>query len=137
VAADRRGDAVALFMTLVGVPAEQIEGMRQAPMWAQLEALAPTLVYDAAVLGDDRSVPIARAARITVPALVMNGGASYPFMRGTAEALARAMPDARYRELEGETHDVTPKALAPVLIEGFQAPRRRREAGKGREAAAA
>jgi pimeloyl-ACP methyl ester carboxylesterase len=31
VVADRRGDAVALFMALVGVPADQIDGMRRAP----------------------------------------------------------------------------------------------------------
>jgi pimeloyl-ACP methyl ester carboxylesterase len=33
IAKDRRGDAVVLFMKLVGTPAEQVEGMRQAPVW--------------------------------------------------------------------------------------------------------
>src|SRR5512141_1808698 len=33
LAANRRGDAVVLFMKLVGTPADQIAGMRQAPMW--------------------------------------------------------------------------------------------------------
>src|SRR5437763_8808471 len=46
LAADRRGDAVALFMQYVGMPAEQIEAMRQAPTWPQFEAIAPTLAYD-------------------------------------------------------------------------------------------
>src|SRR5437870_9069259 len=40
LAADRRGDAVALFMQYVGMPAEQIKAMRQAPTWPQLEAIA-------------------------------------------------------------------------------------------------
>jgi pimeloyl-ACP methyl ester carboxylesterase len=48
LAAGRRGDAVALFMRFIGTPDGQIEGMRQAPFWAGLEAIAPTL---AAVLG--------------------------------------------------------------------------------------
>jgi pimeloyl-ACP methyl ester carboxylesterase len=30
----RRGNAVALFMTFVGTPTNQIEGMRKAPMWS-------------------------------------------------------------------------------------------------------
>src|SRR5438876_10220057 len=40
LAADRRGDAVALFMKYVGMPDEQIEGMRHAPNWPMFEALA-------------------------------------------------------------------------------------------------
>lgn len=42
LAANRRGDAVALFMQYVGMPAEQIEGMRHSPAWSSLEAIAPT-----------------------------------------------------------------------------------------------
>jgi pimeloyl-ACP methyl ester carboxylesterase len=58
LAADRRGDAVALFMELVGTPADQIEAMRHAPAWPMFEALAPTLAYDhSAILGADASVP--------------------------------------------------------------------------------
>src|SRR5689334_11893835 len=56
LAADRRGDAVALFMQYVGTPADQIEAMRHTPAWPMLEALAPTLAYDhSAILGEDRS----------------------------------------------------------------------------------
>src|SRR5579885_1623888 len=73
LAADRRGDAVALFMTLVGAPAEQIAGMRESPVWPAFEAVAPTLAYDSAILGDGR-VPVEKAASATTPALVMNGG---------------------------------------------------------------
>ncbi len=119
VSANRRGDAVALFMAFVGMPADQIEGMRQAPMWPALEAIAPTLVYDATALGgDDRSVPVDRAARITRPALVMNGTV-IPFMRPTAIALAEAIPHAQHRTLEGQSHDVDMKVLAPLLVEFF------------------
>ena len=54
LAAGRRGDAAALFMGFVGTPADQIDGMRQAPMWPMFEAVAPTLAYDAAAMGEDR-----------------------------------------------------------------------------------
>ena len=120
LAADRRGDAVALFMKYVGMPADQIEGMRQAPIWPMLESLAPTLAYDhTAILGKDASVPTERAAHVLVPTLVMNGGASYPFMYDTAQALGKAIPNAQARILEGQTHDVDPDVLAPVLVEFF------------------
>jgi pimeloyl-ACP methyl ester carboxylesterase len=122
LAADRRGDAVALFMRFVGAPNDMINGMRQAPMWPLLEAVAPTLPYDAADIGDDRSAPVERAASVKVPVLVMDGGANLtimPFMHATASALAQAIPRAQQRTLEGQTHDVNPEVLAPVLVEFF------------------
>ncbi len=121
LAAGRRGDAIGLFMTLLGMPADQLDGMRQHPMWPMWEAIAPTIAYDAAVLGEDASVPTEKAASVAVPALVMDGGASYPFMHVTAMALVNAMPHAELRTLEGQTHEVAPQALAPVLVEFFNA----------------
>ena len=122
LAAGRRGDAVALFMQLVGTPADQVDGMRHAPVWPMFEAVAPTLAYDAAAMGEDRAVPVNRAAKVTVPALVMDGGANLalmPFMHATAAALAKAIPHAQQRTLEGQTHDVNLEVLAPVLVEFF------------------
>src|SRR5260370_15067453 len=73
LAFDRRGDAVALFMALVGMPAAQIEGMRHAPFWAGMEAVAPTLAYDHAGVMRDQTIPTERPARVHVPTLVLNG----------------------------------------------------------------
>ena len=77
VEADRRAEAVALFMKFVGVPDEKLEGMRHAPMWHAMERIAPTLVYDAAVLAEDRTVPTERASAITAHTLVI-AGARWP-----------------------------------------------------------
>lgn len=119
VAAGRRGDAVALFMTdAVGLPAEAVAPMRQAPMWPALEAVAPTLVYDATVMGD-YAVPTERTAAITIPTLVMDGGASPAWARDAVQALADALPNAQHRTLAGQTHEVAADALAPVLEEFF------------------
>jgi pimeloyl-ACP methyl ester carboxylesterase len=114
----RRGEAVVLFMQFVGTPAEQVEGMRQAPMWPMFEAVAPSLAYDAAAIGEERLVPIKRADKVAAPVLVMNGTA-IPFMFETATALAKAIPHAEQRTLEGQRHDVDLKVLAPVLDEFF------------------
>jgi pimeloyl-ACP methyl ester carboxylesterase len=118
LSAGRRGDAVVLFMKLVDTPADQIEGMRHAPVWPMFEGVAPTLAYDAAIMGEDRSVPVERAARVSSPSLVMNGTA-IPFMLTTAQALAKAIPHAQQRTLEGQRHDVDLKVLAPELVEFF------------------
>jgi pimeloyl-ACP methyl ester carboxylesterase len=121
LAANRKGDAVALFMRYVGAPVEQVEGMRQQPIWALFESIAPTLAYDhIGALGEDAAVPVERAARVLVPTLLISGGASFPFMRETANTLANAIPNAQQHTLEGQSHEVSAQALAPVLIEFFK-----------------
>ncbi len=120
LAADRKGDAVAAFMQYVGMPTDQIAAMRQSPAWPQLESIAPTLAYDhTAILGEDSSIPAEQIALITAPTLVMNGGASFPFMDETAQVLSKAIPHAKRYTLQGQTHDVAPEALAPVLVDFF------------------
>lgn len=112
------GDAVAFFMQLVGTPSDQVEGMKQMPMWPMLEKIAPTLEYDAAAMGEDRSIPTRMAARIISPTLMINGTV-LPFMHETAVTIAQAMPNAKQITLEGQSHDVNLDVLAPVLIEFF------------------
>lgn len=118
LAAGQPGEAVALFMRRVGMPAPAIDGMRGSPAWPALEAIAPTLAYDDAVLGDG-TVPVERAAEVKQPTIVIDGAASPPLLRGAAATLANALPAAQYRTLPGQTHDVDPAVLAPVLVEFF------------------
>jgi pimeloyl-ACP methyl ester carboxylesterase len=129
LAAGRRGDAVTLFMRLVGAgladdasaaPQDAGAQLRQTPIWPIFEAVAPTLAYDAAAMGDS-SVPAEQAAALTMPMLALAGGASPAWMQQAARAVADAAPDARYGLLEGQTHEVAAEALAPVLIGFFTA----------------
>jgi pimeloyl-ACP methyl ester carboxylesterase len=106
-------------MTTWGAPAEAIAGMRQTAIWPLFESVAATLAYDNAIMGDG-SVPRERLASITVPTLIMDGGASPVFMQSASQAVALALPNAQHRTLEGQTHDVTPEVLAPVLVEFFK-----------------
>lgn len=122
IAADNRSEAITIFMKFVGVPDEMLKGMRQAPFWQGLEQIAPTLLYDAAALGQERTVPTERAASLTIPTLIIDGGESLkltPFMRVSTETLAKAIPHATRKTLEGQSHDVDMNVLAPVLIEFF------------------
>ena len=117
------GGAVVLFMKLVGVPNDMIEGMKKSPMWPGLEKVAPTLAYDAACMGEDRSVPIEIAKNVTARTLVMDGGASkqtMPFTYDSAEKLAKAISNAKRKTIEGQSHDIDSKVLAPVLTEFFK-----------------
>ena len=125
LAAGRRADAVTLFMKFVGAPDEAIAGMKASPAWSGMEAMAPTLAYDNAVLGEDRSVPVKTAAKVKADTLVMDGGASLgpmPFMRATADKLAKMIPHAERHTIEGQAHDVKSDVLAPILVKFFDRP---------------
>jgi pimeloyl-ACP methyl ester carboxylesterase len=115
IAAGRRGDAVEYFQTqTVGIPEAVVVQMRNAPFRPALEATAHTLVYEAIIVGDG-SLPTELAGTVSIPTLVIAGGASAPFMRDNAQALADALPNAQARILEGQTHDIDPPVLGPAL----------------------
>jgi pimeloyl-ACP methyl ester carboxylesterase len=121
VTAGRRGDAAEYFMAkVVGMPPEFVAGARQQPWWAQQEAIAHTLAYDAEIMGD-YTLPEAVARAVTVPTLVIDGGASFGFMAETADAIAGLIPGARRLTLEGQQHNVDPAVLAPALVAFFAA----------------
>ena len=120
VSAGRRGDAVEYFMAkVVGLPAEFVAEARKAPWWPAQEALAHTLAYDATIMGD-YSLPAERVASVTAPTLVIAGGASWAWIRDTAQTIADILSDGRYRILEGQDHNVAPEAMAPLLEEFFR-----------------
>jgi pimeloyl-ACP methyl ester carboxylesterase len=123
LAAGRRGDAVELFMTeAVGMPAEAVAPMRGAPFWPAFEDVAHTLPYDDAIMGDTTSgasLPTGRWATVTIPTLVVDGGASPAWARNAVAVLAESLADAERRTLEGQTHQVDPEVIAPVLKEFF------------------
>jgi pimeloyl-ACP methyl ester carboxylesterase len=109
----RRGDAVELFMRVAGASEEDIAGSKRLPLWPGLEAIAHTLAYDAACLGDG-DPPAARLATVTQPTLVATGG-SNDFYEQAADAIVARLPRAERQALAGQGHLVDPKALAPVL----------------------
>src|SRR5262249_24515105 len=94
----RRGDAVAYFLVnAIGVPAEYLALMRQDPSWAGMEAVAHTLAYDGAFVADlcrGQPLPAHRWASITIPTLVIDGGANPAWVRHAAQALADVLPNA-------------------------------------------
>lgn len=122
ISADRRGDAVEHHLKFVGVPDVALLTLKVSPKWSAMKDVAPTLLYDIAVVGADRSIPVDRIKAITANTLVVDGGASLksmPFMRASAEKIREAIPNATRKTLENENHNVSEKAIAPVLMSFF------------------
>ena len=119
IAAGRRGDAVELYQTRYGgIPEDVIAQIRHAPFRPAMEAIAHTLVYDATIIGD-LTLPTDLLASMTTPTLVIDGENSMPMLRNAARLLADTLPNGRHRTLAGQTHDISPTATAPVLIDFF------------------
>ncbi|WP_026876732.1 alpha/beta fold hydrolase [Jiangella gansuensis] len=113
---DDRDGALAHFMRQVGMPDQAIDGMRHSPYWQAGLSLAPTLAYDAAIMGDS-TVPADRFGRIAVPTLVLAGSRSPAFLIGAARRAAAAVPGAGFDVLDGQDHNVAPEAITPVVAE--------------------
>jgi pimeloyl-ACP methyl ester carboxylesterase len=121
IASDHRGEAVKLFQrSALGMSASVVTQLRQAPFWPALKDITHTLVYESTLLAD---VPVLaeQLPSITVPTLVISGGEIQARMLQAAQVVADALPTASYRLLAGQTHDIIPEVLAPVLEEFFKA----------------
>jgi pimeloyl-ACP methyl ester carboxylesterase len=117
----KRSEAAELFLTrVVGVPAAAIQGMKQAPMWRGLEALAHTLSYDVR-LASAAPTLVERVRSVRASTLGVDGGESPPWMHEGSRRLADAVSHGTYRTLDGQTHDVKPAALATALMDFFGA----------------
>jgi pimeloyl-ACP methyl ester carboxylesterase len=88
-------------------------------LWPQLKQIAPTLRYDARVMGGDFEVPTGELKKVTVPVLTIWGSKAAPEMSKANAAIAEAIPGAEHRILDGQTHNVTPEALKPELARFF------------------
>ncbi len=115
----RRGDAIKYFMREgIGVPSMFVFMMQLMPVWRKLKAVAHTLPYDAAVMGDF-SLPVKQAAAIKIPTLVLGGEKSQNWLHTAVQQLAEELHQNELRMLKGQNHNVSVKVLAPVLIEFF------------------
>jgi pimeloyl-ACP methyl ester carboxylesterase len=123
IASGKPDEAVAYFMTdSIGMPPEAVVGMRQAPSWARMVALAQTLAYDSRIVAETTRgdpAPLKQWASVTTPTLIIDGTATFPFMHPSADALAAVLPNAERATLDGQDHGPAPKVLAPVLVEFF------------------
>lgn len=117
----RPGAMMEVFLRVMGADDDSIAQTRNSPMWPALEAAEHTLVYDAACMSTGQP-PVDRLRTIKGPTLVITGApegehdlASTEYFEASARAIVEAIPSAEHKRLPGQTHDVDPHALAPVL----------------------
>ena len=121
IAAGDRGGAVSFFMTDVyGAPRAFVFAMPflMPNAWQRNKLVVHTVPYDLTIL-DDRSVLNERRSSISVPTLVIGGEKSPKGLRDAVTAVANALPNGRSRFLSGQDHNISSRALAPVLFEYF------------------
>lgn len=116
LAAGQREAAVDYVLTSIGLPSEAVAEMRANESWQAMAAVAHTLVYDSTI-SEHTSFPL--LASVTVPTLVLDSQASGDELTAMAATVAKALPNATPRSLDGQWHGVPDAALAEVLTEFF------------------
>lgn len=92
---------------------EQLDAYRRQPSWPARVAAAHTLPRELAVR-DDQLFDPQRAASITIPALLLEGGDTPAGFTAGVRTVAATLPNARIAVLEGQGH--TADVLAPELV---------------------
>lgn len=119
VDAGNPGGAAELFMVeAVGQPREVVDQIRQTPMWAGMEAIAHTLVYDGLQLGDS-AVPTELLSSIDVPTLALYSNTSPEWLKDSVKQTAAALPNARAEGHDGTFHTLPPETMARALTDYF------------------
>ncbi|MFI2104890.1 alpha/beta fold hydrolase [Isoptericola sp. NPDC019693] len=116
-----RDQALRLFMHLAGSSDEDVAEAERSGFWPALRALAPTLRYDAACLGD--GAPPARLAEVTREVLLTTGvtpdphsaGLPVDFFGAAADAVAELIPRGARATVAAPGHVPDPALLAPLL----------------------
>ena len=133
--AGNRELAAETFLTeAVGMPADVVGTIERSPGWPAMLAVAHTLPYENAIVGDG-SMPADRLATISVSTLAMAGGASSEWVRNSVRArvgdsggrsahLRGAGPQRRARPTRARPRRVLPR-LSCSGATGLR-PRRRR-----------
>jgi pimeloyl-ACP methyl ester carboxylesterase len=118
-AAGKGGAMIDYFMTkMIGAPFFVPVMFRlMGANWKKLQAVGPTIRYDARVMGAEFEVPVAELEKVRVPTLVAWGGKAAPEMAAANARVAEAIPGARAEVLAGQTHQVAPAALGALVRE--------------------
>jgi pimeloyl-ACP methyl ester carboxylesterase len=118
------GDAMAYFVSMVGMPEEQLAEFRQSPIFPAFAAVEHTLAYDGRIMepyGKGEPIPQGAWDGALQPTVVFAGGDSPDWMRNAARAAAEALPDGDVRIVPGQTHEFDPAVLAPEMLEFLSA----------------
>lgn len=119
------GDAMAaarhFLRNGVGMPGPVVAVMSRLPMFRSFGVNGLTLPFDLAALGEHnmhgQPLQAEEWAAVMCPTLVAYGSKTYPVLKHASRSLAEVLPNATLREVPGQSHNVSPSAVAPVLVE--------------------
>ena len=105
------------------VSEEDIERLKQSPIWPHIVALTPSLApeLDAAA---GYEFDASRYSTLDVPLLLFLGSKSPPVLREVSDALADVVPDVRMTVLEGQQHAANydaPELFAAEVVSFLEA----------------
>jgi pimeloyl-ACP methyl ester carboxylesterase len=106
------------YRDIVMMSEEEISGIKAAPSWPARVAAAPTVPRELRAFGAQAFDP-ERAAQISVPVLLVVGGASQDEIKADPEVVAAALPNARICVLDGQAHIAhltDPEAFAGQIL---------------------
>jgi pimeloyl-ACP methyl ester carboxylesterase len=119
--ADNPNGAVKYFLKeIVHMPSFFISVFRLLPMWKNMVANVSSLPYDLEI---SKSFTVQKLSSLSVstPSLIIYGGKSPEILQRASKAVSESIPGSKTRVLKGQTHNVSMKVLAPVLIDFFNA----------------
>ena len=117
-AGEREAALEMFFREVVKVPEAEIALIKTQPSWPARVATVHTIIREIRAFYADRFDPV-RAAKVTVPVLLLTGSDSPDEIRDDPETVASALPDARIVVLEGQQHlgdVVAPQVFADQVL---------------------
>lgn len=118
-AGDREGTVSTFFTEIVGVPPEHMAVVKSSPAWPGRVAAAHTIVRECRAEETYR-LPVDRIRRLSVPVLLLLGGASPPFFGKVRGVLEEVLPDIRTVVMPGQQHmamDTGPDLVVKAVLD--------------------
>ncbi|MEZ4503217.1 MAG: alpha/beta hydrolase [Dehalococcoidia bacterium] len=124
LAAGKDEDALVRFLHEgAGIPDEQVEAMRAAPVWPARVDAAHTIPREYGMTGYEFSPE--RFASLDVPVLFLLGGDSPAFYTAATELACSALPNARIEVMPGQQHvaiTIAPDLIARLVVDFLTEP---------------
>lgn len=109
--------AMRKFLVGIGMPKFFVWLLPLFPGWKTMHTLAPTLAYDIELSKDYPPIELFR--KIHIPTLVLVGSKSPERIRTSGTQIAAAISNSDFKEMQGQDHMVSAKALLPILVQFF------------------
>jgi pimeloyl-ACP methyl ester carboxylesterase len=100
---DNEGVMLTFARDIGQVPEEAIDAFRAMPSWQTSVDMADTIVREVHAVENYDFDP-ERFRDLSIPALLLTGSESPPFMQAATEAVAAALPNDQVVTLEGQGH---------------------------------